>query len=65
MGVCCEKCNFRIFENPDTNIPDEVDLYAGKEEEQQKKFEALEKKEKEQQKKLEALEKKFEAMEDA
>ena len=49
MGVCCE--NFRIFENPDTNIPDEIVIDKGKEKEQQKKLEALEKK-------FEALEKK-------
>ena len=23
MGVCCDKCNFKIFENPDTHIPDD------------------------------------------
>ena len=38
----CKNCN--IFQNPDTNISDEIVIDKGKEKEQQKKLEALEKK---------------------
>jgi hypothetical protein len=46
----CKNCKYVFFPNPDTNM-DEVDLMAGKEKEQQKKLESLEKK-------FEAMEKK-------